>query len=166
MVRSALANYPTKTGPDGPAFRIRRARRGDAEAIGNLLKELGYPLGSDMQTTNWVISHPEIEIFVASDSLDKPVGMVTLSHRPQLRLRGRIGTVDELVVTESWRKKGVGRALLQTVVERARALSMKRLEIVSHVARLDTATGFYASCGFVEADAMVLRHAEVESRRT
>jgi N-acetylglutamate synthase-like GNAT family acetyltransferase len=161
-----LANYPTKIGPDGPAFRIRRARRGDADAIGNLLKELGYAQGSDAQTTNWVISHPEIEIFVASDSLDKPVGMVTLSHRPQLRLRGRIGTVDELVVTESWRRKGVGRALLQTVVERARALSMKRLEIVSHVTRLETAIAFYASCGFSEADAMVLRHGEVESRRT
>lgn len=159
--------YPTRvSGPDAPAFRIRRARRGDAEAIGNLVKELGYPQGSDSQTINWVISHPEIEIFVASDSHDKPVGMVTLSYRPQLRLRGRIGTVDELVVAEAWRNKGIGRALLQTVVERARALSMKRLEIVSHVTRQETKKDFYAACGFDEADAMVLRHGEVESRRS
>ena len=91
-----MALYPTKvSGPDAPAFRIRRARRGDMEAIGNLVKELGYAQGSDSQTINWVISHPEIELFVASDSHDKPVGMVTLSYRPQLRLRGRIGTVDD-----------------------------------------------------------------------
>jgi N-acetylglutamate synthase-like GNAT family acetyltransferase len=162
-----LANYPTKvSGPDAPAFRIRRARRGDAEAVANLVKELGYPQGSDSQTIAWVISHPEIELFVASDSHDKPVGMVTLSYRPQLRLRGRIGTVDELVVSEAWRKKGIGRALLQTVVERARALSIKRLEIVSHVTREETNKTFYAHCGFDEANAMVLRHGEVESRRT
>jgi N-acetylglutamate synthase-like GNAT family acetyltransferase len=162
-----LALYPTKvSGPDAPVFRIRRARRGDAEAIRNLVKELGYPQGSDSQTVAWVISHPEIEIFVASDSHDKPVGMVTLSYRPQLRLSGRIGTVDELVVNEAWRKKGIGRALLQTVIERARALSMKRLEIVSHVGRLEVVKDFYASSGFEEADAMVLRHGEVESRRT
>lgn len=162
-----MALYPTKvSGPDAPAFRIRRARRGDAEAVANLVKELGYPQGSDSQTIAWVISHPEIELFVASDSHDKPVGMVTLSYRPQLRLRGRIGTVDELVVAEAWRKKGIGRALLQTVVERARALSIKRLEIVSHVTRQDTNKTFYARCGFDEADAMVLRHGEVESRRT
>lgn len=161
-----MANYPTRvSGPDAPAFRIRRARRGDAEALRNLVKELGYSQGSDAQTVAWVISHPEIEVFVASDSHDQPVGMVTLSYRPQLRLSGRIGTVDELVVAETWRKRGIGRALLQTVVERARALSMKRLEIVSHVPRAEAATAFYQRCGFDEADAMVLRHLEVESRR-
>ena len=87
---------PTRNpAPDAPSFRIRRARRGDAESLATLLREMGYPHGSDAQTVHWVISHPEIEIFVAADAQDRPVGMVSLSHRPQLRLRGRIATVDE-----------------------------------------------------------------------
>ena len=77
---------------------------------------------------HWVISHPEIEIFVAGDPQDRPVGMLCLSHRPQLRLRGRIATVDELVVTETWRRRGVGRALCCTRSSGAKVLSVKRLE--------------------------------------
>jgi GNAT superfamily N-acetyltransferase len=123
---------------------------------------MGYPHGSDAQTVHWVISHPEIEIFVAADSQDRPVGMVALSHRPQLRLRGRIATVDELVVTETWRRRGVGRALMQQVIERcgARALSVKRLEVSAYA--LEELQSFYQACGFAQVDRMVLRYVELE----
>ena len=154
---------PTRNpSPDAPSFRIRRARRGDAESLATLLREMGYPHGSDAQTVHWVISHPEIEIFVAADAQDRPVGMVSLSHRPQLRLRGRIATVDELVVTESWRRRGVGRALMQQVIERcgARALSVKRLETSAYA--LEELQGFYQSCGFTQVDRMVMRYSELE----
>ena len=151
------AKTPTSSS-SGPAFRIRRARRGDAEALAALLRELGFPEGSDTQTVHWVTSHPEIEIFVACDPQDRPVGMLSLSHRPQLRLRGRIATVDELVVTEAWRRRGVGKALLLHAIERAKVLSVKRLELA---ARQDSSSGdtarFYESCGFV-ADCQVFRH--------
>jgi GNAT superfamily N-acetyltransferase len=139
------------------AFRIRRARRGDAEALTVLLKEAGYPDGSDTQTVHWVTSHPEIEIFVACDPQDKPVGMLSLSHRPQLRLRGRIATVDELVVTEPWRRRGVGRALVLHAIERSRVLSVKRLELASRRDGGAETTRFYEACGFV-SDCMVFRH--------
>jgi GNAT superfamily N-acetyltransferase len=127
------------------------------EALSTLLRELGFTEGSDTQTVHWVTSHPEIEIFVACDAQDRPVGMLSLSHRPQLRLRGRIATVDELVVTEPWRRRGVGRALLLHAIERAKVLSVKRLELASrHEAGPDTVR-FYEACGFA-ADCMVFRH--------
>jgi GNAT superfamily N-acetyltransferase len=158
-VSTPIAKSPTPSPAPAAqtAFRIRRARRGDAEALAALLKELGFPDGSDTQTVHWVTSHPEIEIFVACDPQDRPVGMLSLSHRPQLRLRGRIATVDELVVTETWRRRGVGRALLLHAIERARVLSVKRLELASrHNAGQDSAR-FYEACGFLE-DCMVFRH--------
>jgi GNAT superfamily N-acetyltransferase len=147
----------TPTSSSAPAFRIRRARRGDAEALAALLRELGFPEGSDTQTVHWVTSHPEIEIFVACDPQDKPVGMLSLSHRPQLRLRGRIATVDEMVVTEAWRRRGVGRALLLHAIERSRVLSVKRLELASRQDAGGDTARFYESCGFV-ADCQVFRH--------
>ncbi len=143
--------------PDAPPFRIRRARRGDAESLATLLREMGYPHGSDAQTVHWVISHPEIEIFVAADPQDRPVGMVSLSHRPQRRLRGRIATVDELVVTEAWRRRGVGKALLLHAIERAKVLSVKRLELASRQDAGGDTSGFYESCGFVR-DCQIFRH--------
>ncbi|QSQ14797.1 GNAT family N-acetyltransferase [Myxococcus landrumensis] len=150
---------------EAPAFRIRRARRGDAEAMALLLRELGYPQGTDQQTVHWVVSHPEIEIFVAGDAQDRPVGMLSFSHRPQLRLRGRVATIDELVVTETWRRRGVGRALIKQILERCKVLSARQLQLVSPMATTPEARNFYTACGFSEVDAGVFRHLETEGRR-
>jgi GNAT superfamily N-acetyltransferase len=127
------------------------------EALSTLLRELGFADGSDTQTVHWVTSHPEIEIFVACDAQDRPVGMLSLSHRPQLRLRGRIATVDEMVVTETWRRRGVGKALLLHAIERAKVLSVKRLELAARREAVPETVRFYEACGFV-ADCMVFRH--------
>jgi len=156
------------TSPPAPApqplFRIRPARRGDAEAVKALLGELGYPKGGDAATVNWIISHPEMEIFVASDSLDKAIGVISLSHRPQMRLQGRVASIDELVVTAAWRRRGVGRALVKRAVERAKVLSVKRIELVSHRRRSEAPRAFYEACGLAEADVIAFRLVEIEPR--
>ncbi len=162
LMSSAAAPAPV-TGPGG--FRVRAARRGDADGIAALLAELGYPGSGDTQTVHWVISHPEMEIYVAGDSHDRPIGVLTLSHRPQLRMKGRIATIDELVVSASWRRKGVGRELVKRAVERAKVLSVKRLELLTHATRADFPKAFYESCGFVEVDAAVLRMPALDFRR-
>lgn len=129
------------------------------------MSELGYPGAADQATVHWVISHPEIEILVAGDPQDKAVGMVSFSHRPQLRALGRVATIEELVVTEAWRRRGVGRELLKRVVERAHSLSVKHLEVVTHLGRAEYLRGFYESCGFLESESAVLRHGELKLER-
>jgi N-acetylglutamate synthase-like GNAT family acetyltransferase len=151
---------PVQTSP----FRIRPARRGDAEAVKSLIAELGYSKGGDVQTVNWIISHPEMEMFVAADPLDKAIGVISLSHRPQLRLQGRVATLDELVVSAAWRRRGVGRALVKRAVERAKVLSVKRVEIVAPQVLAQVPREFYAACGFSEATATVLRLDELDPR--
>lgn len=148
--------------PAASAFKVRPARRGDGEAISGLLRQLGYENAADNQTVNWVVSHPEIEVIVAADSRDSAIGMISFSHRPQLRMRGRIATIDELVVSEDWRRRGVGQALIKKVLERAKVLSVKRVELVTHVGRDEIPHEFYRGCGFAEADAGVMRHVELD----
>ena len=135
-------------------FRVRPARRGDTEGLASLLRDLGYEDAADSQTLNWVISHPEIEILVAGDAQDRPVGMLSFSHRPQLRLKGRVVTIDELVVAPAWRRKGVGRALLNQAVLRARSLSVKRIELLTHGQAADEGVlAFCIGCGFTTSSA-------------
>jgi GNAT superfamily N-acetyltransferase len=91
--------------------------------------------------------------------------MLSFSHRPQLRLRGRVATIDELVVTEAWRRRGVGRALVKQILERCKVLSVKQLQLISTQATTEGTRNFYTACGFSEVDAGVFRHLETEGRR-
>lgn len=161
----AEQSNPAPRGQAQPGFRVRSARRGDGEALAALLGELGYPGAADTSTVHWVLSHPEMDVIVAADNMDKPVGMITLSHRPQLRMKGRIVTIDELVVSASWRRRGVGRALMKRALERARALTARRVELHTHKGRGEAVRAFYESCGFQEVDSLVMRLAEGDFQR-
>ncbi len=112
---------------------------------------------SDASTYAWVFGHPEMEMLVAADPWDKVIGFVIFSHRPILSLGGRAGTLDELVVTGAWRRKGVGRELLKKAVERARVLSVKRLEIQSQGQPTEGLTVFFRACGFELAETGIYR---------
>ena len=148
----------TRTGQDTqPGYRIRPARRGDVESIALLLAELGYPGAPDAATLHWVLSHPEMEALVACDAFDKPVGLLTFSHRPQLRIKGRIVTIDEMVVSPQWRRRNIGRDLIARALERARALSAKRVELVTSKSRGEAVKSFYEACGLKDANSLVMR---------
>lgn len=150
--------------PSTNTFRVRPARRGDAEAIRSLLTNIGFARGGDAATVHWLISHPEMEIFVASDSHDRAIGVVTLSHRPRLQVSGRIATIDELVVSPPWRRRGVGRELLRHAVDRARVLDVKSLEF--QVPTEEPHLGdFCRACGFVEGGSAVFRLASLTPKR-
>lgn len=140
----------TPSQPPTAAFKVRPARRGDATPIVALLQELGVK--SDPTIVAWIINHPEMELMVAADQHEKVIGFATLSHRPVLKTGGRSASIDELIVAQAWQRKGVGRALLRKVVERARVLSVSRLEVQSFSAPSEAVGAFFAACGFERAD--------------
>lgn len=138
-----------------PSFKVRPARRGDAQGIVTILNEAGA--SADAQTFTWIISHPEVEVLVAADALDKVVGVVTLSHRPLLKVGGRAATIDELGVAKAWMRRGVGRELLRRAVERAKVLSVKRLEVQTFHGVTPEVEAFFAATGFERAHVGVFR---------
>src|SRR5262249_59298516 len=94
--KSGTATLELQTECRTDLFRIRSARRGDAESIGGVLRELGYADGADAATVHWVLSHPEMEIFVATDARDPALGIVSMAHRPPLPMPGRLATLHAL----------------------------------------------------------------------
>ena len=138
---------------------IRRAVPSDATALLALLHELGYELDGDAHARTFalVLAHPEIRVLVAEDASGRVVGVLSLSHRPQLRLGGTLVTVDELVVAQGARGSGVGRALLDHARSVAAELGAKRLELLTNRTRESYLRGFYTKNGFVEVASAVMR---------
>ena len=147
-----LTQPPPATGKD---YRIRPLKRGDRDAIFKLLADDGWVVAAGDQelVVSWVVQHPEMESFVAHDasSYSRLFGMITMSHRPQLRLGGRVACIDLFVVTAEQRHKGIGHDLLAQAVRRSEALACKRVEMLLPQAR-DERHGFLEGHGFVKSD--------------
>src|SRR5262249_5848797 len=104
-----------------------------------------------------VLKHLAMRVIVAEDETSAIVGMASVTFRPQLRLTSDLVTIDELVVADSVRGRGVGRALLDHVKAIAVDASAGRLELETNRARESYRREFYVKNGFVEANSAVMR---------
>ena len=154
---SPRSSYPPlrAAGPvsvPGKDWRIRPLKRGDRDAAFKLLAQDGWivPAPEQEAALSWVVQHPELESFVAHDvaSYGRLYAMITMSHRPQLRLGGRVASIDLFVVAAEHRHKGIGHDLLEQALRRSEALACKRVEMLLTENR-DERHAFFESYGFV-----------------
>ena len=78
-----------------------------------------------------------------AQSGEEAVGCVALRPLP-----GSVGEVKRMFVARAWRGRGVGRALLEALIERARTLDYERLRLGT-LADMTQAQALYRSLGFV-----------------
>lgn len=137
---------------------LRRARPGDADGVRLLVEHLGYtpPARGFGETFTQVARHPEAVVIVLAEGV-RVVGYLALSHRPQVRLGGRLASIDDLAVDPAYRGKKLGSALLEHALELARGLGCVRIEVSTNRGRDSYARGFYRQHGFVEVDSALLR---------
>ena len=143
--------------PDG--IKLRPARRGDRDSIYRLLAEGAgesaavVPVTDQSNTVSWIVSHPETEVLLAVDALDRGVGMISLSHRPSLRIGGRIASIETLLVTGAMRGRGIGSGLLDHMLDRARKLGCKRVEVPGFDA---VSVAYLEKRGFTATDGRIM----------
>ena len=144
--------------PLGAGVIVRRARPGDAAQVLALVDQLGYTPDERKYDEIFaqVVRHPEAAVFVATLGL-RVVGYLALSHRPQIRLGGLIGIIDELAVDENHRGEGVGSALLKAALQHARGLGCRRVDVHTARDRESYRRHFYVSHGFQEVNSALLR---------
>ncbi|HUQ03785.1 MAG TPA: GNAT family N-acetyltransferase [Kofleriaceae bacterium] len=137
---------------------LRRARPGDATGVRVLVDHLGYAPDDRAftETFTQVARHPEAVVLILAEGT-RVVGYLALSHRPQVRLGGRVAVIDELAIDPAYASRGLGSALLEHALDLARGLACVRIEVATRRSRESFTRGFYRKHGFVETESALMR---------
>ncbi len=145
---------------------IRPAVSADVSAMSDLISQLGYPVNSEalVAMLGPLLGDRRQAVVVAEESDHGIVAMLALSARPVLRLQGWVGSVEELVVRQELRDRGVGDRLVQYAKGLAAERGWVRLEIPVARRRESNRRGFLFSRGFVAAESVTYRWGMLEKR--
>ena len=104
-----------------------------------------------------IVSSPATDLFIAIDDGGTIIGTATLvTFRIPTGMRAWI---EDVVVDEAGRGQGVGMALTDAMVERARELGCRTVDLTSRPSR-EAANRMYQRAGFVARDTNVYRLAD------
>ena len=125
----------------------------DAADVARLLAQLSKTARFDRSRLEAIVSHDATELLVVRDS-GRIVGAATLVTFPLPT--GLRGHVDDVVVDEAMRGKGIARTLLMRMTELATERGLRTLDLTSRPSR-ESALRLYESVGFVRRETNVLR---------
>jgi len=132
--------------PDS-TIRIRDAAASDADAIADLLVELGHAVPrAEIPTRLLAVVNDHGAVLVAVDDADRPLGVISLSRHAALHAPGPIAYITALVTASTARRRGVGQRLVEAAKSWATEQGCVRLSVTSAERRAD-AHAFYPACG-------------------
>ncbi|MBO4557887.1 MAG: GNAT family N-acetyltransferase [Bacteroidales bacterium] len=118
---------------------------GQEEELMGLMAELDGEVQARPEQFRVAAQAPDTHLFVALDDDESIVGCATLTVYQTLL--GRKGVVEDVVVSGKVRGRHVGRALMETLIARARAEAPIDIQLTSRPHRV-AANALYRSLGF------------------
>ena len=116
-----------------------------------------HSLPPDWEALTKMASSSDTAVFLACepDENGEIVGSATLAiaHSPT----GAHGWIEDVVVDQAARGQGVGKALTQSLLDRAKVLGLKQVYLTSRPSR-EAANRLYQSMGFVRRETNVYRY--------
>jgi len=138
---------------------VREATAADARAIVELIRELAQSAGESSPITEQYaqeyLACPGSYVLLAAEN-DCVVGLLSYSIRPNLFHASNSCLIEELIVRDSHRGRGVGSALMAEVLDRA-ALTCAEVS-VSTLPDNTEAQRFYQSHGLTDKAVFLERH--------
>jgi ribosomal protein S18 acetylase RimI-like enzyme len=138
-VAVALAELMDDDGAMADGVEIRRWESRDRDRVQALLRLL---------SEDAVVSRHDAPTYVA-DTKGEVVATVTLCVFTTLT--GWKAYLDHLVVAPAWRRRGIGRALMEHAIQQARAAGASRIDLTAN-AQKQAGHALYRALGFRERD--------------
>lgn len=137
--------------------QLKTANETELEDINNLMRQLAHDPTSFTPVTlsalKEIVKDEKLVVMVARDG-EKIVGMATLITSKTLS--GFDGEIDDVVVDEKYRGKGLGEKLMTAVIDQARKLKVKKIGLSSRPSRV-AANKLYQKLGFEQKETNVYR---------
>lgn len=132
---------------------LSTATQADAEDLVALLSQLSTAAAFDCSRLTDIVEHDATDLLIVRVG-GRIVGMATFVRVPLPS--GVRGHVEDVVVDESMRGKGIARLLLHRMTVLAKERDLRTLDLTSRPGR-ESALRLYESMGFVRRDTNVLR---------
>jgi PhnO protein len=128
------------------------AKEGDCGYIHGLLCLLeqtafGYELFKKNYLDN--LMDADIDYFVIEHNHEK-CGFISIHRQTLLHHNAKIGEIQEFIIEERFRKKGIGSEAIRMVKEKCKTNNVSQLEVCTNKKRVDTQF-FYRSNHFIES---------------
>jgi ribosomal protein S18 acetylase RimI-like enzyme len=138
-------------------FTIRPATPDDALAAASLLTELGYtqPVEFFRERLSIFGNKPD-ELVLVAEQGESVVGILAFRAFLYFHEPGKQGRIIALVVSESVRGSGIGRAMIAECERFALQCGCKRMEVTTGTQR-EKAHRFYESMGYQETSKRYLK---------
>ena len=129
-----------------PPLSVRAARLADSGAIAALVGALSFPASpAEVEKRLAALNRLKETPLVAEQG--EVIGVLAWHVTPVLHRPKPVGRITMMIVAEGERRRGVGRALVDSACERLRAKGCGLIEVTSNV-DLSGAHGFYRRLGF------------------
>ena len=136
-------------------YSVRPAEPGDLRSVVGVLArrpDAAHAPVSPRHQAMWdrMLATPDLTVYVAESDAGEIVGTTSLLVLPNLTYDCRSTAFFEpMVVAEAHRRRGVGRLLVDRVLDDARAAGCWKVQVISHKRHAeDGAYAFYESLGF------------------
>jgi len=132
-------------------LQIRLMGEDDYRDVYRLYRQMSGTSYSEVEFTrifNKFLSSNDREVYVAIVS-KRTIGFVTLFYLDVFRYSGLIASIQELFVTEEFRGRGVGKALVEFVKEKVCEKQCHGLEVAPDL-RQSGVKSFYEKCGLID----------------
>lgn len=149
------------------SFEIRDAIAGsadDASAIRYLIQSLAATLGEESPITDayvrsYLATAGNIVLLAHERGKEAPLGLITCSTRPNLYHAGESALIEELVVAEEARGRGVGGDLLHQLLSRLDARGCAEVSVTTMPGNQRTIR-FYKAHGLTDEAVFLEKHFE------
>ena len=134
------------------SYVVRRARVDDAEEVFSLVSDFPPEAIPDRQVFQATFASLDDTagnvLFVAESGGGTVVGYILVSYHPSFLANAPVAWVEEVMVANSWRRTGVGKALMAAAEDWANRLGTGYVALASR-----RSAPFYESLGYEHAAA-------------